>query len=188
MSCVGWTGQGGARDVTVLDDSRAVLDRRPHRYRSVHPRDPQPRLRAGPSDSHAGHTVLECEQSTSKTRRGKGKSVPIVAHLGALTRPTARRRPAAGPTGGRNGAALRVLQWATPGPDRGAAALATGRCRHGGAFAKLSGTSPIEASTGRIARHRLDRDGACPLRRPANTRPGGRQPGRASLTRGLICA
>ena len=30
MSCVGWTGQGRTRDVTVLDDRREVLDRRPH--------------------------------------------------------------------------------------------------------------------------------------------------------------
>jgi transposase len=34
-----------------------------------------------------------------------------------------------------------------------------GRCRNGAAFARLVGTSPIEASSGQITRHRLDRGG-----------------------------
>jgi transposase len=34
-----------------------------------------------------------------------------------------------------------------------------GRCRNDAAFAKLAGTSPIEASSGRITRHRLNRGG-----------------------------
>ncbi len=33
----------------------------------------------------AGLTVIECEQPTRKTRRGKGKSDPIDAHLAVLT-------------------------------------------------------------------------------------------------------
>jgi len=32
-----------------------------------------------------------------------------------------------------------------------------GRCRHDAAFARLAGTSPIEASSGQITRHRLNR-------------------------------
>jgi len=34
-----------------------------------------------------------------------------------------------------------------------------GRCRHDAAFARLAGTSPIEASSGQTARHRLNRGG-----------------------------
>jgi transposase len=34
-----------------------------------------------------------------------------------------------------------------------------GRCRNDAAFAALSGTSPLEASSGRIVRHRLNRGG-----------------------------
>ena len=34
-----------------------------------------------------------------------------------------------------------------------------GRCRNDAAFAKLAGTSPLEASSGRITRHRLNRGG-----------------------------
>ena len=35
----------------------------------------------------------------------------------------------------------------------------TGRCRNDAAFAKLAGTSPIEASSGQTTRHRLNRSG-----------------------------
>ena len=34
-----------------------------------------------------------------------------------------------------------------------------GRCRHDAAFARLAGTSPIEASSGQTTRHRLNRGG-----------------------------
>lgn len=34
-----------------------------------------------------------------------------------------------------------------------------GRCRHEAAYAKLAGTSPLEASSGKITRHRLNRGG-----------------------------
>jgi transposase len=40
-----------------------------------------------------------------------------------------------------------------------------GRCRHEAAFARLAGTSPIEASSGRITRHRLNRGGDRALNR-----------------------
>lgn len=49
------------------------------------------------------------------------------------------------------------------GPVTAATALCTwshpGRVRHEAAFAKLAGTSPLEASSGRITRHRLNRGG-----------------------------
>jgi hypothetical protein len=61
--------------------------------------------------------VIECEQPTRKTRRGKGKSDPIDAHLAVLTAlrlevsklptPRARRRP--------RGAAHPAVR--TPGTD-----------------------------------------------------------------------
>jgi transposase len=34
-----------------------------------------------------------------------------------------------------------------------------GRCRNDAAFAKLAGTSPLEASSGQTTRHRLNRSG-----------------------------
>lgn len=40
-----------------------------------------------------------------------------------------------------------------------------GRCRHEAAFARLAGTSPIEASSGQITRHRLNRGGDRALNR-----------------------
>jgi transposase len=40
-----------------------------------------------------------------------------------------------------------------------------GRCRHDAAFARLAGTSPIEASSGQITRHRLNRSGDRALNR-----------------------
>jgi transposase len=40
-----------------------------------------------------------------------------------------------------------------------------GRCRHDAAFARLAGTSPIEASSGQITRHRLNRGGDRALNR-----------------------
>jgi transposase len=49
------------------------------------------------------------------------------------------------------------------GPVSGAQAIVSfshpGRCRNDGAFAKLAGTSPIEASSGQTTRHRLNRGG-----------------------------
>jgi transposase len=40
-----------------------------------------------------------------------------------------------------------------------------GRCRHDAAFARLAGTSPVEASSGQITRHRLNRGGDRALNR-----------------------
>ena len=44
-----------------------------------------------------------------------------------------------------------------------------GRCRNEGAFAALAGASPIEASSGRITRHRLNRGGDRRLNRALYT-------------------
>ena len=64
------------------------------------------------------------------------------------------------------------------GPVSGAQAIVSfshpGRCRNDAAFAALAGTSPIEASSGRTMRHRLNRGGDRALNRAihviANTR------------------
>jgi transposase len=210
----------------------------------------------------AGLMVIECEQPTRRTRRGKGKSDPIDAHLAVLTAlrldagklPTpradgdrealrillcarreltttataqanrlrallrdgddtdrdlgrrarlstttlaalARRRQ---PPGASRAQAVRhaeirrltlALQEAARqvkanhrelraivsdlapgltsrpgiGPVTAAQAIVSfshpGRCRHDAAFARLAGTSPIEASSGQTARHRLNRGG-----------------------------
>jgi transposase len=215
----------------------------------------------------AGLTVIECEQPTRKTRRGKGKSDPIDAHLAVLTAlqldagklPTpradgdrealrillcarqeltttataqanrlrallrdgddhdrdlaraslslttltalARRRPPcdASRTQAVRHAEVRRLAVALRdaaralkanranlstivsdlvpgltsrpgiGPVSAAQAIVSfshpGRCRHEAAFARLAGTSPIEASSGQINRHRLNRGGDRALNR-----------------------
>lgn len=224
----------------------------------------------------AGLMVIECEQPTRKTRRGKGKSDPIDAHLAVLTALglNADKLPTPRSDGDRE--ALRILLTARQemtttstaqtnrlrallrdGDDtdrrrararftdttlaglarrrqpreasreqavrqseirrlalalrEGARALKTnrdqlhaivndlapgltdrpgigpvsaaqaivsfshpGRCRHDAAFAKLAGTSPIEASSGQTTRHRLNRGGDRALNKAihviANTR------------------
>ena len=215
----------------------------------------------------AGLTVIECEQPTRKTRRGKGKSDPIDAHLAVLTAlqldagklPTprsdgdrealrillcarqeltttataqanrlrallrdgddqdtdlararlsdttlaglARRRPPRDASRARavRHAEIRRLALALRdaaralkanraeldaivsdlapgltgrpgiGPVSAAQAIVSfshaGRCRHDAAFARLAGTSPIEASSGQVTRHRLNRGGDRALNR-----------------------
>jgi transposase len=215
----------------------------------------------------AGLAVIECEQPTRKTRRGKGKSDPIDAHLAVLTAlqldagklPTPRadgdrealrillcarqeltttataqnnrlrallrdgddrdRDLARGHLSGsvlaglarrrlspdasracavrqreirRLAVALRdadralkanrteidaIVDELVPGltsrpgigPVSAAQAIVSfshaGRCRHEAAFARLAGTSPIEASSGQITRHRLNRGGDRQLNR-----------------------
>ncbi len=62
-----------------------------------------------------------------------------------------------------------------------------GRCRHDAAFARLAGTSPIQASSGQITRHRLNRGGDRALNRAihviATTRLRDDPATRAYLTR-----
>jgi len=210
----------------------------------------------------AGLVVIECEQPTGKTRRGKGKSDPIDAHLAVLTalRLDAAKLPTPRADGDRE--ALRILLCARQeltttatgqanrlrallrdgddtdrdlarhrrltattltalarrrqpprasraqvvrhaeirrlalalqnaarqlkanraelgaiisdlapgltshpgiGPISAAQAIVSfshpGRCRHDAAFARLAGTSPLEASSGQTTRHRLNRGG-----------------------------
>ena len=215
----------------------------------------------------AGLAVIECEQPTRKTRRGKGKSDPVDAHLAVLTalQPGAAKLPTPRADGDRE--ALRILLCARQeltttatvqtnrlrallcdgedhdrdlarvhlsdtvlarlarrlplrdesrdlavrqgeirrlalalreasralkanrgeldaivaelapgltsrpgiGPVSAAQAIVSfshpGRCRNEAAFAKLAGTSPIEASSGQITRHRLNRAGDRSLNR-----------------------
>ena len=44
-----------------------------------------------------------------------------------------------------------------------------GRCRNDAAFAKLAGTSPLEASSGQTTRHRLNRGGDRALNKALHT-------------------
>ena len=59
------------------------------------------------------------------------------------------------------------------GPVSAAQAIASfshaGRCRNDAAFARLAGTSPLEASSGRTVRHRLNRSGDRKLNRAIHT-------------------
>ena len=237
----------------------------------------------------AGLVVIECEQPTRRTRRGKGKSDPVDAHLAVLTAlrldagklPTpradgdrealrillcarqeltttataqvnrlrallrdggdhdralargrlkgtalaalARRRQPHGATRAQavrhgeirrlalalreasralkdNGAELDTIvsdlapgltSRAGIGPVSAAQAIVSfshpGRCRHDAAFARLAGTSPIEASSGQVTRHRLNRGGDRALNRAihiiATTRMRDDPATRAYLTR-----
>jgi transposase len=219
----------------------------------------------------AGLTVIECEQPTRTTRRGKGKSDPIDAHLAVLSalQLNADRLPTPRADGDRE--ALRILLCAREeltttatgqtnrlramlrdgddtdrrlararlsdavlaglarrrqpreasrqqavrhgeirrlalalreaaralkanraqlaaivndlapglidrpgiGPVSAAQAIVSfshpGRCRNDAAFAKLAGTSPIEASSGRTVRHRLNRGGDRALNKAIHT-------------------
>jgi transposase len=216
--------------------------------------------------AEAGLAVIECEQPTRRTRRGKGKSDPIDAHLAVLTalQLDASKLPVPRADGDRE--ALRILLCARQeltttataqtnrlrallrdgddrdrelararlsdttlaalarrqarddsraqavrhaeirrlalalqgaarelkanraqlntivsdlapgltsrpgiGPVSAAQAIVSfshaGRCRHDAAFARLAGTSPIQASSGQITRHRLNRGGDRALNR-----------------------
>jgi transposase len=256
--------------------------------RWVHEHAPGPRLAAciegtrsygaglSRAAAAAGIVVIECEQPTRKTRRGKGKSDPIDAHLAVLTAlqldagklPTpradgdrealrillcARQELTTTATGQANrlrallrdgddrdhdlarahfsdavlaglgrrrqprdasralavrqgeirrlAAALRnasrtlkanraeldaIVGDLVPGltsrpgigPVTAAQAIVSfshaGRCRSEAAFAKLAGTSPIEASSGQITRHRLNRGGDRALNRATHVVAGTR--------------
>jgi hypothetical protein len=233
----------------------------------------------------AGLMVTECEQPTRKTRRGKGKSDPIDAHLAVLAalqldtaklaiprvdgdrealriplcaRPSCPPPPPARPTGcAPCCATATTATWpaaaspAPPWPPWPAACPATpaaprryatarsgasckrcetrpgaegqqrragrhrqppgprphqparhrpghrrqaivsfshpGRCRHDAAFARLVGTSPIEASSGQTTRHRLNRGGDRALNKAihviATTRMRSHPATRAYITR-----
>jgi len=224
----------------------------------------------------AGLAVIECEQPTRKTRRGKGKSDPIDAHLAVLTalQLDAGKLPVPRADGDRE--ALRILLCARQeltttataqanrlrallrdgddhdldlargsfsdavlarlarrrqppdasralavrqgeirrlavalreaaralkanraeldaivgelapgltsrpgiGPVTAAQAIVSfshaGRCRHEAAFARLAGTSPVEASSGQITRHRLNRGGDRALNRAIHVIAGTR--------------
>jgi transposase len=219
----------------------------------------------------AGLTVLECEQPTRKTRRGRGKSDPLDAHLavlaalrldtaqlpvpradgdrealrillrardelataatahanrlrallrdgsdhdrdlargrlnGTVLATLARRRPPPAATRHQairhaeirrlarahrdttqalktNKAQLtQIITAVAPGltshpgigPVSAAQAIVSfshpGRCRHDAAFARLAGTSPIQASSGQTTRHRLNRGGDRALNRAIHT-------------------
>jgi transposase len=208
----------------------------------------------------AGLAVIECEQPSRKTRRGKGKSDPIDAHLAVLTalQLDAGKLPVPRADGDRE--ALRILLCARQeltttataqanrlrpllrdgddhdldlargsfsdavlavrpgeirrlavalreasralkanraeldaivgelapgltsrpgiGPVTAAQAIVSfshaGRCRHEAAFARLAGTSPVEASSGQITRHRLNRGGDRALNRAIHVIAGTR--------------
>jgi Transposase IS116/IS110/IS902 family len=53
--------------------------------------------------------------------------------------------------------------------DETSGVQAPGRCRNDAAFAKLAGTSPIEASSGRTVHHRLNRGGDRALNKAIHT-------------------
>jgi transposase len=90
----------------------------------------------------AGHiTSLDHELRASKLK---------LEELVRQVRPALLGQPGAGPMS----AAQLLVSWSHPG-----------RCRSEAAFAALAGASPLQASSGKIARHRLNRSGDRQLNR-----------------------
>jgi transposase len=77
-----------------------------------------------------------------------------LAALTAAVCPQLLAEPGVGPVG----AAQAYVSWSHPG-----------RCRNEGAFANLGGAAPIEASSGKVKRHRLNRGGDRQLNRTLHT-------------------
>ena len=91
-------------------------------------------------------------------RANRADLAAIVADLA----PGLARRPGIGPVS----AARAIVSFSHPG-----------RCRHDAAFARLAGTSPIEASSGQTTRHRLNPGGDRQLNRAIHTIAGTRMRG-----------
>src|ERR1700754_3719675 len=79
---------------------------------------------------------------------------PQLQHIDTALAPGLIERPGLGPFS----AAQAIVSFSHPG-----------RCRNDAAFAKLAGASPLEASSGRTVRHRLNRGGDRALDRALHT-------------------
>jgi transposase len=112
--------------------------------------------------------ALSMRQAARALRANRAELDQIVSDLA----PGLTSRPGIGPVS----AAQAIVSFSHPG-----------RCRHDAAFARLAGTSPIEASSGQITRHRLNRGGDRALNRAlhviATTRMRADPATRAYLTR-----
>ena len=115
------------------------------------------RLRPGNSDSQRAAVALALRSLALRIRQLRSEAGTLEAELSRRVRalaPELLAQPGVGPIS----AAAVLIAWSAPG-----------RLRSEAAFARLAGTAPIPASSGKTVRHRLDRGGDRKLNRALHT-------------------
>ena len=115
------------------------------------------RLRPGRSDSERAAVALALRSLALRVRQLRSEAKTLEKELSRRVRalaPELLARPGVGPIT----AAAVLIAWSAPG-----------RIRSDAAFARLAGTAPIPASSGKTIRHRLDRGGDRQLNRALHT-------------------
>ena len=115
------------------------------------------RLRPGRSDTEQAAVALALRSLALRIRQLRNEARTLEKELGRRTQalaPELLARPGVGPIS----AAAILVAWSAPG-----------RLRSEAAFARLAGTAPIPASSGKTVRHRLDRGGDRQLNRALHT-------------------
>ena len=115
------------------------------------------RLRPGGSDSERAAVALALRSLALRVRQLRSEAKTLEKELSRRVRalaPELLARPGVGPIT----AAAVLIAWSAPG-----------RIRSDAAFARLAGTAPIPASSGKTIRHRLDRGGDRQLNRALHT-------------------
>jgi transposase len=115
------------------------------------------RLRPGHSDSQRAAVALALRSLAHRVRQLRAEAKTLEKELARRTHtlaPDLLAQPGVGPIT----AAAVLTAWSAPG-----------RLRSEAAFARLAGTAPIPASSGKTVRHRLDRGGDRRLNRALHT-------------------
>ena len=115
------------------------------------------RLRPGRSDSERAAVALALRSLAQRIRQLRSETKTLERELARRTQalaPELLARPGVGPIT----AAAVLIAWSHPQ-----------RLRSEAAFARLAGTAPIPASSGKTIRHRLDRGGDRQLNRALHT-------------------
>ena len=115
------------------------------------------RLRPGSSDSERAAVALALRSLALRVRQLRSEARTLEKELSRRTHalaPELLAQPGVGPIT----AAAVLVAWSAPG-----------RLRSEAAFARLAGTAPIPASSGKTIRHRLDRGGDRKLNRALHT-------------------
>ncbi len=115
------------------------------------------RLRPGQTDSERSAVALALRSLAQRIRQLRSEAKTLEKELARRVRtlaPDLLAQPGVGPIS----AAAVLIAWSHPG-----------RLRSEAAFARLAGTAPIPASSGKTIRHRLDRGGDRKLNRALHT-------------------
>jgi transposase len=115
------------------------------------------RLRPGHSDTQRAAVALALRSLAHRVRQLRTEAKTLEQELARRTHtlaPELLAQPGVGPIS----AAAVLIAWSAPG-----------RLRSEAAFARLAGTAPIPASSGKTVRHRLDRGGDRQLNRALHT-------------------